>query len=485
MHRAILRPVDSQKNEEKKQGGYKKWLVFFPLLLLLISPPLTVQTPRSQQISGETQPDRAGSQGAMQEKPLANVGKRVHSAVQQLQQTHASSEEDTIKAFSVFPTLEPGASTVTHPPTSTPTPVPMHTEMISTHTPLPLAIASPPSSPTSTPEHIPATPTTPVRRDGSMQVVPATPTILVTSGTSTTSAISATREQTITTSPLPTFAPTYPTPTPQQLPDVGFVPDPPLLIPTTIQPALPPTFSGTNPAQRTFPMPASGEIPYIPILMYHYVRDVDKSVDPVGYRLSVSPEQFAGHLAWLAREGYTPMRMDEVAACLKGIGGCPERPVALTFDDGYDDAYTEAFPLLRRHGFVATFYIVSSFVGHEGYMRWDELQILQNAGMEIGSHSVTHPDLTTLAQNQVSYQVTQSAEEIKTHLQIPVESFCYPIGKNNTSIQSIVKEAGYSNATTTMQSWYQRNLYALPRLRISGELSQAGFEGLVRSYTSE
>jgi len=318
-----------------------------------------------------------------------------------------------------------------------------------------------------------------------MHVVHATPTISATLVPSATSAISATREQTITTSPLPTFAAAYPTATPQQLPAVGFVPDPTLLIPTTVQAAIPTSFPSMNPARRIFPTPAPGEIPYIPILMYHYVRDVDKSVDLVGYRLSVSPEEFAEQLAWLAREGYTPMRMDEVAACLKGVGGCPERPVALTFDDGYEDAYTAAFPLLRRHGFVATFYIVSSFVGHEGYMRWDELQILQNAGMEIGSHSVTHPDLTTLGQNQVYYQVTQSAEDIKTHLQIPVESFCYPIGKNNTFVQSIVKEAGYSNATTTMQSWYQRNLYALPRLRISGELSQAGFEGLVRSYTSD
>jgi peptidoglycan/xylan/chitin deacetylase (PgdA/CDA1 family) len=222
---------------------------------------------------------------------------------------------------------------------------------------------------------------------------------------------------------------------------------------------------------------------YIPILMYHYIREVDQTVDPMGYRLSVSPTQFAAQLAWLAQEGYVTLRMDEAAACLQGKRGCPPRAIVLTFDDGYMDAYTDALPLLQKHGFVATFYVVAAFIGEHGYMGWDELEQLRDAGMEIGSHTLTHPNLTILSRDQASYEILHSAEIIGGNLQVPMHSFCYPIGKFTPLVKSLVQEAGYTNAVTTMQSGYQGDGYALPRLRISGEMGQLGFESMITSYT--
>ncbi|NJN16409.1 MAG: polysaccharide deacetylase family protein [Oscillochloris sp.] len=227
---------------------------------------------------------------------------------------------------------------------------------------------------------------------------------------------------------------------------------------------------------------AEGNRPYVPILMYHYVRYVDKGSDPLGFSLSVTPEQLTAQLDWLQRNGYETVRMDVVGACIGGAGPCPARAVALTFDDGYMDAYTTALPLLQRYGFTATFYIVSDFVGRPGYMGWNELAALRDAGMEIGAHSVSHPDLTTLDLNGLRDQVGRSRDVLAANLGIPIVSFCYPGGKFNDTVAAVTQESGFLSATTTMQEGPQNDLFRLPRLRIYGDMSQPGFEASIRAY---
>ncbi len=229
----------------------------------------------------------------------------------------------------------------------------------------------------------------------------------------------------------------------------------------------------------TFTPAPDGARPYIPVLMYHYVRHVDKGADPLGYNLSVTPEQFAAQLAWLAANGYETVRMDAVAACVRGEGPCPARAVALTFDDGYMDAYTAALPLLQQYGFDATFYIVSGFIGQPNYMGWDELRALRDAGMEIGAHTVSHPDLTRLGLADARAEIAQSRAALMTELGMPVLSFCYPGGRLNPDIAAIVRDAGFTSATTTMQTGPQSDPFTLPRLRIYGDLSQPGFAGMI------
>jgi peptidoglycan/xylan/chitin deacetylase (PgdA/CDA1 family) len=234
-----------------------------------------------------------------------------------------------------------------------------------------------------------------------------------------------------------------------------------------------PTVSG---AFRAVP---TGERHYIPILMYHYVRYVDAGADPLGFNLSVTPDQLDAQLGWLRASGYEAVRMDAVAACVRGIGPCPARGVALTFDDGYMDAYTAALPILQRHGYTATFYIVSGFVGQPGYMGWEEIRALRDAGMEIGAHSVTHPDLTSLGLEDLRLQVGESGAAIAAALGQPVESFCYPAGRFSPTVAAVVAEAGFSSATTTSPDGPQGDPFTLPRLRISGGLSHEGFQWMV------
>lgn len=242
--------------------------------------------------------------------------------------------------------------------------------------------------------------------------------------------------------PLATLPPIVPTATP---------PPPPAPIPAAIPP---------GPLQ---PLAAP-----TPILMYHYVRVVDASIDPLGYELSVTPELFDAHMAWLATNGYTGIRIDTMLRCLRGEPLCPPQPVVITFDDGYADAYDAALPILQRYGFTATFYIVSGFVGQPGYMGWDQLARLRDAGMEIGAHTVDHQMLTRLDLPEMQRQIAQSRQDLERELGISISSFCYPVGDYDETVVDQVRAAGYTSAVTTRWDDNYSDLYTLPRRRVAG-----------------
>jgi peptidoglycan/xylan/chitin deacetylase (PgdA/CDA1 family) len=214
--------------------------------------------------------------------------------------------------------------------------------------------------------------------------------------------------------------------------------------------------------------PAESQAPAVPppILMYHYVRSVDQASDPLGYDLSVTPDDFNNQIAWLHEQGYIGVRMDGITRCLRGEAPCPSKAIALTLDDGYEDAYTDALPVLKRYGMVATFYIVTNFIGQPGYMTWEQVAALRDAGMEIGAHTVSHLDLTSLDWETAEFEIAQSKAELDHHLNINVTSFCYPTGLYNAGIEEQVRAAGYLNATTTRWDNDTSDIMALPRRRI-------------------
>lgn len=228
-------------------------------------------------------------------------------------------------------------------------------------------------------------------------------------------------------------------------------------------------------SKASFTPRVSRSVGYVPILMYHYIREVREADDPVGFRLSVRPARFAEQLAWLAAEGYEPLRMADLAACLRAERPCPRRPVALTFDDGYADAATKALPILRHYGFSATFYIVTEFVGQPGYLSWDQVAELQAAGMEIGSHTLSHAALTGLSIAQARVELVRSKAILEQRLGRPVESFSYPAGEHNAELAELVRELGYSNAVITLAANLPQNLYTLPRRRVLGGETIVGF----------
>lgn len=206
------------------------------------------------------------------------------------------------------------------------------------------------------------------------------------------------------------------------------------------------------------------EIFQVPILMYHYIRDASGE-DELGKNLSVSPENFDAQMRWLKDNDFETVKVSDLAdterVALSRVNGEGKMPIVLTFDDGYTDAYKEAFPVLKKYGFTADFFIIMSYPDKkDGYMTWDQINSLKKANMEIGAHTLTHPDLTDLDSDKAWPQITDSKDD--------TEVFCYPSGKYNDRIKDLVKEANYVAAVTTKPgvATEKTKLFDLPRIRI-------------------
>ena len=268
-----------------------------------------------------------------------------------------------------------------------------------------------------------------------------------------------------------------PEPSPQQL--LALVLMRPTAMPTqpaAMQPAgARPTYVVPTAAAPALTGSAAHEIGYVPILMYHYIREVDEAQDPLGFRLSVRPDRFAEQMAWIVTNHYTPVLIRDLVACLRAAQPCPERPVAVTFDDGYADNLEQALPILQHHGIVATFYVVPNFVGKPGYMSWQQLAQLRASGMEIGSHTMSHANLTGLTREQAQNEIVQSRTVIEQQLDVSITSFCYPAGGCTPELAELVRETGYSSAVTTYPGTAFDALYELPRRRVLGSEVIEGF----------
>jgi peptidoglycan/xylan/chitin deacetylase (PgdA/CDA1 family) len=222
----------------------------------------------------------------------------------------------------------------------------------------------------------------------------------------------------------------------------------------------------------------------LPILMYHYIRTNPELRDRLGFALSVTPSDFAAQMGWLDANGYHTVTMRDLINYLGGVSGLPSKPIIVTFDDGYADFYTTALPVLRSHDFTAVSYVVSRFINQPGYMTAAQVLAAQDAGTEIGSHTVGHVDLTRQSADGLSYQVTDSKRALEALLGRPVISFCYPYGRFGRREAAAVAAAGYQDATTTMGgSWHSlSDRFTWTRLRVSGGEGLADFAASVQYF---
>lgn len=203
----------------------------------------------------------------------------------------------------------------------------------------------------------------------------------------------------------------------------------------------------------------------VPILMYHYIRIVSDPNDTLGQNLSVSPENFSSQAKWLRDNNYVTIKVADLAdkdkKAISDAVSQNKKPIILTFDDGYDDAYTAAMPILQQNGFIGTFYIIRNFVGRPGYLTQDEIAKMAAAGMEIGSHTLDHPDLTKIPESSARAEIDNSKMGALT--------FCYPSGKYNATTISLLKAAGYVAAVSELPGFAteKSNPYLLPRVRMT------------------
>lgn len=212
------------------------------------------------------------------------------------------------------------------------------------------------------------------------------------------------------------------------------------------------------------------------ILMYHAIAHVTR--DP--YQLAVSPARFAEQMSWLERSGLRGVSVGTLTAAM--AAGQAQDMVGITFDDGYTDMLDAALPELDARGFGATAFIISDRIG--GTNEWDEgpvwplldrggVRELAAAGIEIGSHSATHPHLADVAARRQAAEVTASRERLEDLLSAPVRGFAYPYGSMDEAARYAVGAAGYEYACAVETPLAALGPLALPRTYVGQRDSAA------------
>ncbi len=198
------------------------------------------------------------------------------------------------------------------------------------------------------------------------------------------------------------------------------------------------------------------------VLNYHKIDDMDIS-------LSVLPKDFDDQMRYLKENNYHTITPEELYESLSGNHQLPENPVLITFDDGYLDNYENAYPILRKYGFKATIFVISSFVGKmDHYFTWEQAREMAEHGISIQSHTVDHKSMTDLSDEQLRAELVESRRKIQEEMGSPVDFIAYPTGTYNLHIAQMVKDAGYKAAFTIKYGNVDKasNIYALERVPI-------------------
>jgi peptidoglycan/xylan/chitin deacetylase (PgdA/CDA1 family) len=231
----------------------------------------------------------------------------------------------------------------------------------------------------------------------------------------------------------------------------------------------------------------------LPILMYHSISDDPELGLHPYYRVCTSPRRFAEHMHWLADNGWRGVTLSEGLDWLKtpspparsggedqgAVGfdalSLTPKPVAITFDDGFGDFNSAAVPVLQRHGFRATMFLPTAFIGdsHRPFapprhappasptpprrecLTWSEVRQLHGGGFEFGSHTISHPVLSGLSWPAIEKELEGSRAELQTQLASPVTAFAHPFAFPQEDqayvrrLSELLCEAGYTCAVTT------------------------------------
>jgi peptidoglycan/xylan/chitin deacetylase (PgdA/CDA1 family) len=230
----------------------------------------------------------------------------------------------------------------------------------------------------------------------------------------------------------------------------------------------------------------------VPILMYHSISEHASS----RFRLfTVPPATFADQMAYLHQHAYTPLTVSQLARALsQHPSSLPERPVVLTFDDGYADFFTEALPVLKRYDFTATVYVTTAFINdtsrwmrREGetarpMLRWEQLEAIAKSGIECGAHTHTHPQLDTLPRSMAQDEILLSKRLLEDHLGREVKSFAYPSGFLTTKLRQQVQDSGFTSACSVERALHPStvDVFALTRLLVGREMDINRFAELLQ-----
>ncbi|WBO67287.1 polysaccharide deacetylase family protein [Streptomyces camelliae] len=225
----------------------------------------------------------------------------------------------------------------------------------------------------------------------------------------------------------------------------------------------------------------------VPILMYHSVATAPNDATRA---LSVAPEAFAEQMALIGDLGLTPLTTADLAVRWRTGRPLPARPVLITFDDGYEGVHRHALPVLAKHAFPATLFVSTGWIrgaydtggGLDTMLDWRQVRELAAAGVEIGGHSHTHPQLDQLGDDELRAELDRCTEIVSGELGARPVSFAYPYGYSSRRVRQAVRTSGYAQALAVGNALARRRQgpYALERVTVRRATGVEEFERLLQ-----
>ena len=200
--------------------------------------------------------------------------------------------------------------------------------------------------------------------------------------------------------------------------------------------------------------------PGVPILAYHQVSEEDDIY-------SVTAMQFEEQMGYLQEKGYTAISLEQLFDSYEGRAVLPNKPIIITFDDGYEDNFLAALPIMEKYNMRSTVFIVTSLVGTTDYLSWQQIADMQVRHTEIGSHTVSHIALSDYSVEQQRLEIASSKEILEEHIG-PVKFFAYPYGQFTKVTQQLLGEAGYLGACSGIVGLNSKSapVYVLKRINV-------------------
>lgn len=223
----------------------------------------------------------------------------------------------------------------------------------------------------------------------------------------------------------------------------------------------------------------------IPILMYHYISPLPADADDIRIDLTITPDLFHDHIQYLQANGYTAISLYEVTDALLNGNPLPQKPVVLTFDDGYLDHYRYVFPILKETGFKGTFFVITAYADQAlpAHLSWEQIQEMADSGMHMEAHTKNHLDLRERDRDFLIYEILGSLESVGAHTGISSVMFAYPGGRYDETTLKVIAELPVEAAVTTRHGAMitTNDLLEMPRLRASGGMSVTGLAHLLNT----
>lgn len=187
----------------------------------------------------------------------------------------------------------------------------------------------------------------------------------------------------------------------------------------------------------------------VPIFVYHSVSPYYPSESKYKKKFDVEPIVFEKQMRYLKENGYLVISFDDLINHFSHDSLLPEKSVILTFDDGWQNQYRYAFPLLKKYNYTATFFIFTNAIGHKHFLTWPQIKELVAAGMTVGDHSKSHPYLYKItSKDKLRQEIIESRKILESNLGKPIDIFAYPFGHYNEEIIALLKENGFKAART-------------------------------------